>query len=86
MLRVMVTGRPLCRCGAMWVWSADAGGNPSDLDRVAEHIVPADRCAREIGGFLKVVGGALAAAELHRWAYTINRVAYETLNAGLSYK
>jgi hypothetical protein len=30
--------------------------------------VPADRFAREILAFLEARGGALAAAELHRWA------------------
>jgi hypothetical protein len=39
------------------VWSAHAAGNPSLLDRSAEHIVPADRCAREIVGFLTVFLG-----------------------------
>jgi hypothetical protein len=33
------------------------------IDWSAEHAVAADRFAREIVGFLKVVGGALAAAE-----------------------
>jgi hypothetical protein len=32
-------------------WSADAVDNPSVIDRSAEHIVPADRFAREIVGF-----------------------------------
>jgi len=50
------------------VWSAHALGSPSDGDRVAEQIVPADRCAREIGAFW-VALPALAAAELHRWAW-----------------
>jgi len=45
------------------VWSPHAGGNPHDGDRSAEHAVAADRCAREIVGFLKVISGALAAAE-----------------------
>jgi len=36
------------------MWSAHAIGSPSDGDRVAEHIVPADRCAREIVRFLTV--------------------------------
>ena len=35
----------------------------SDDDRDAEHAYAADRCAREILAFLKVVGGALAAAD-----------------------
>ena len=33
------------------------------LDQVAEHAYAADRFAREIMRFLKVVGGALAAAD-----------------------
>jgi hypothetical protein len=33
------------------------------IDGAAEHAVAADRFAREIAGFLKVIGGALAAAE-----------------------
>jgi hypothetical protein len=55
---VIPTARPLCRCGTMPVWSAHAAGNPNAGDRSAEHAVPADRCAREIVRFLKVVGGA----------------------------
>jgi len=47
----------------MWVWSADAVGIPSELDRDAEHGIAADRCAREIVGFLKASPSALAAAE-----------------------
>jgi hypothetical protein len=39
------------------------GWRASEGDRVAEHAYAADRFAREIGGFLKVVGGALAAAD-----------------------
>jgi len=42
----------LCRCGTMPVWSADAGGNPSDGERDAEQAVAADRFAREIVQFL----------------------------------
>ena len=53
----------LCRRDTVRVWSAHAAGSPSVLDRVAEHAVAADRFAREIVRFLKVVGGALAAAE-----------------------
>jgi len=34
------------------VWSAHAGGNPSDGERVAEHAAVADRFAHEIGGIL----------------------------------
>ena len=34
------------------VWSAHAGGNPSELDRSAEHAHAADRFAREIVGIL----------------------------------
>ena len=45
------------------VWSAHADGNPREGDRVAEHAYAADRFAREIVGFLKVIGGALAAAD-----------------------
>jgi len=41
------------RCG----WRASEG------DRVAEHAYAADRCAREIVGFLKARRGALAAAD-----------------------
>ena len=37
----------------MQVWSAPAVGSPSDGDRVAEQLVPADRFAREIIRFLK---------------------------------
>ena len=48
----------------MLVWSVNAGGSPGDGDRVAEHVVPADRFAREIVRFLTVVLDALAAAEL----------------------
>jgi len=52
----------------MTVWSAHAIGNPNIAGRRAEHGVPADRCAHAIARFLKVVGGARAAAELHRSA------------------
>ena len=52
-LDVILTERPSCRRGSVEVWSAHAGARPSDGERVAEHIVPADRCAREIVGFLK---------------------------------
>jgi hypothetical protein len=41
----------LCQGGIVWVWSAHAGDNPSDDDRVAEHAAVADRFAREIVGF-----------------------------------
>jgi hypothetical protein len=44
------------------------GWQANVADRDAEHRVPADRCARKIVGFLKVIGSALAAAELFRWA------------------
>jgi len=40
------------------------GWQASDGDRVAEHVVPADRFAREIVRFLPVVLDALAPAEL----------------------
>jgi len=50
------------------VWSAQAVDNPSGGDRSAEQNVPADRCAHEIVRFLTISSGALAAAELHRWA------------------
>ena len=46
------------------------GWRASDGDRDAEHAYAADRCAHEIVGFLKVVGGALAAADRH----TVGRV------------
>jgi hypothetical protein len=49
------------------VWSDHAIDNPSDGDRVAEPIVPADRFAREIISF-ETLSVALAAAELHCWA------------------
>ena len=62
-LRVIPTKRPLCQCGTMEMWSAHAVGNPSDDDRVAEHAYAADRCAREIVGFLKASPSALAATE-----------------------
>jgi len=52
-LGVIPTERPSCRCGTIRVWSAHAAGNPSDGDRSAEQLVPADRFAREIGPFLK---------------------------------
>ena len=70
-LGVVPTERPLCRRGTVQVWSAHAAGNPSDRDRSAEHVVAADRFAREIVGFLTGSSGALAAAELHRWAAII---------------
>jgi hypothetical protein len=50
-LGVMVTERPLCRCGTIPVWSAHAGASLRDGDRDAEHAHAADRFAREIGGF-----------------------------------
>jgi len=62
-LSVIPTERPLCRCGTMLVWSAHATHNPSNRSRSAEHGIAVDRFAREIGGFLKVVGSALAATE-----------------------
>jgi len=37
----------------MWVWSADAAGNPKPSDQSAEHGIAVDRCAREIAAFLK---------------------------------
>jgi hypothetical protein len=37
---------PLCRRGTVLVWSADAGGSPSDDDRSAEHAAVADAAAR----------------------------------------
>jgi hypothetical protein len=39
------------------------GWHANDRCRSAEHGIAADRFAREIVGFLKVVGGALAATE-----------------------
>ena len=60
---VIPTERPLCRRDTMQMWSAHAVDNPKERDRSAEHGVAADRFAREIDGFFKVVGGALAAAE-----------------------
>jgi len=39
------------------------GWHVGDGDRDAEHGIAVDRFAREIVGFLKVVGGALAATE-----------------------
>ena len=39
------------------------GWRASDGDRDAEHAYAADRCAREIVGFLKARRGALAAAD-----------------------
>src|SRR6185436_9038172 len=39
------------------------GWRSNDGDRVAEHAHTPDRFAREIVGFLKVIGGALAAAD-----------------------
>ena len=50
----------------MWYRAGVVGGcgwRANDDDRVAEHAYAADRFAREIVGFLKVVGGALAAAD-----------------------
>src|SRR3982751_6193877 len=61
-MRVLPDCGPLCRRGSVRVWSADAGGNPSDGDRDAEHAVAADRFAHKIVGFLAVCA-ALAAAE-----------------------
>jgi len=40
------------------VRSAYAVDNPKAGCQSAEHVVPADRCAHEIGAFLKVIGGA----------------------------
>jgi hypothetical protein len=54
-LGLVPTERPWCRRDPKIVWSAHAGGNPSDLDRSAEQIVPADRCAREIVRILKTI-------------------------------
>jgi len=61
---VILTARPACRRGAVEVWLAHAADNPSVRDRSAEHVVPADRFAHEIIGFLRTFLGALAAAEL----------------------
>ena len=50
----------------MWNRAGVVGGcgwRANDDDRVAEHAYAADRFAREIVGLLKVVGGALAAAD-----------------------
>jgi len=50
----------------MWYRAGVVGGcgwRANDDDRVAEHAYAADRFAREIVGFLKVVGSALAAAD-----------------------
>jgi hypothetical protein len=55
-------GVVLCRCGRR-LRVAGERWRPG-----AEQVVPADRFAREIVGFLTVVLGALAAAELQRWA------------------
>jgi len=49
---VIPTERPLCRRGSVRERLAHAAGNPSDHGRSAEQIVPADRFAREIVGFL----------------------------------
>ena len=49
---VIPTERLSCRCGAVEVWSADAGCNPRAGDRSAEHAHAVDRCAREISGIL----------------------------------
>jgi len=49
---VVPTERPACRRDTRMVWSAHAGGNPSVIDRSAEHGIAADRCAREIVRFL----------------------------------
>jgi hypothetical protein len=47
-LGALLTERPLWRGGSVLVWSAHAGGSPSNGERVAEHAVPADRCAHEL--------------------------------------
>ena len=50
----------------MWYRAGVVGGcgwRANDDDRVAEHAYAADRCAREIGGFLKARRGARAAAD-----------------------
>jgi hypothetical protein len=63
MLGVVPDQGPLCR---VWYHAGVVGGcgwQASDGDRSAEHAYAADRCAHEIVGFLKVVGGALAAAD-----------------------
>jgi hypothetical protein len=55
---------PLCRvCYHAGVVGA-CEWRANDGDRVAEHVVPADRFAREIVGFWEVFSCALAAAEL----------------------
>ena len=48
---------PFCRRGSVPVWSAQAGGTPSEGGRSAEHAYAADRCAHEIVGFLTVFLG-----------------------------
>jgi hypothetical protein len=50
-MRVIPTERPSCWRGTIWVWLAHAALNPKIGCRSAEHIVPADRFAREIVGF-----------------------------------
>src|SRR5438094_476507 len=56
---VLPIARPLCRCGSVPVWSADAADNPSDGDRSAEHAHAADRCAHEIMRILNVLAARL---------------------------
>jgi hypothetical protein len=67
LLSMILTERPSCRRGSVQEWSTHAVGSPSDDDRVAEQIIPADRFAHEISGFLAVIL-ALAAAEFNRSA------------------
>ena len=57
-LGMIPTERPLYRRDPVPVWSAHATGNPNDGCRSTEHVVAADRFAREIVGFLNALFGA----------------------------
>jgi len=52
---VIPAARPSCRCGTVRVWLAHAVGTPKAGDRSAEHVVAADRFAREIVRFLTLL-------------------------------
>ena len=61
-MRVAPDRSPLCRRGMVPVWSADAIGTQT-TDAGAPNMPMQPTAAREIVGFLTVVGGALAAAD-----------------------